>query len=116
MYHVIIVLDEVRDKSYYHSYVAKDGNIECDELPPYQDINKARACYWDADELVWVYDPDKYAEIIAEQEADKAAEEQAKKKAEAVPTNKELADAVMELANLVADILTKIDGMEGGEA
>lgn len=116
MYHVIIVLDEVRDKSYYHSYVASDGNIKCDELPPYADVNKARACYWDDDASAWVYDPDKYAEIIAEHEAAETAAEQAKKEAAAVPSNKELADAVMELADLVANILTKIDNMEGGEA
>lgn len=118
MYHVIITLDESRNRSYYYSYVASNGNIECDELPPYADVNKARACYWDADASAWVYDPEKYAEIVAEQEALKEAEEQAKKEAAAVPSNEELAEAVMDLANAVADItetLTNL-GMTGGEA
>lgn len=120
MYHVIIVLDEVRDESYYHSYVAKDGNIECDELPPYADVNKARACYWDADASTWVYDEEKYAELVAEQQAAKAAQEQAKQEAEAVPSNEELAEAVVELAGDISDIeaaiteLARIVG--GGEA
>lgn len=120
MYHVIIELDESRDRSYYHSYIVANGNIECDELPPYADVNKARACYWDADVSTWVYDEEKYAELVAEQEALKEAEEQAKKEAAAVPTNEELAKAVMELANEIANIeeaLTELEGiMEGGEA
>lgn len=116
MYQVIIVLDKARNRSYYYSFVASNGNIECEELPPYADPNKARACYWDAKNKKWVYDADKNAELVAEQQAVEAAEEQAKLEAAAIPTNKELADAVMELADLVADILTKIDGMEGGEA
>ena len=34
MYNVIIVLDDSRDRSYYYSYVAENGNVTCDELPP----------------------------------------------------------------------------------
>lgn len=115
MYHVIIILDSSRDRSYYHSYVASDGNIECDELPPYADVNKARACYWDADVSTWVYDEEKYAELVAEQAALKAEEERAKLEAAATPSNAELAEAVMDLANAVADItetLTNL-GMTG---
>ena len=103
MYHVIVVLDEKRNKSYYYSYADKNGNIECEELPPYQDILKARSCYWDGGK--WSYDADKYAEIIAEQAAERAAADQAKKEAEAVPTNEELAEAMMELAHNVGLIM-----------
>ena len=121
MYQVIIILDEARNKSYYHSYVPGDGNIECEELPPYADVNKARACYWDAKAKAWVYDEEKYAEIIAEQEAAKAAQEQAEKEEAAVPSNKELAEAVVELAEGIADIeagITELAGIVvgGGEA
>lgn len=119
MYHAIIILDSSRDRSYYHSYVTEAGNIECDELPPFQDINKARACYWDADASAWVYDSDKYAEIVAKQQAVEAAEEQAKLEAAAIPTNAELAAAVMELAEDIAkieEVLTGLAGMERGEA
>ena len=119
MYHVIIVLDEVREKSYYHSYVESDGNIECEELPPYADPNKAQACYWDVKAKKWIYDADKYVEIVAEQEAAKAAEEQAKKEAEAIASNKELTDAVLELAVGQAKINAKITELstllKGGE-
>ena len=99
MYHVIIVLDQSKNKRYYHSYVSGNGNVECEELPPYQDINKARACYWDGEK--WIYDADKYVEIVTAQAAEKAAAEQVKKEAEAVPTNEELAIAIMELADNV---------------
>lgn len=105
MYHVIINLDKTRNKSYYHSYVAVDGNIKCDELPPYADVIKARACYWDADASAWVYDADKYAELVAEQAALKAAEERAKLEDAAVPSNAELAVAVIEIAASVSDMM-----------
>lgn len=121
-YSVIIVLDESRNRSYYYSYVAENGNIVCAELPPYADPNKARACYWDAENAAWVYDAEKYAEIVAEQEALKAAAEQERLEAEAVPSNTELADAVMELAdndNLIMDALSEladeIAALKGGE-
>lgn len=121
-YNVIIVLDESRNRSYYYSYVAENGNIECTELPPYADPNKARACYWDAENTTWIYDAEKYAEIVAEQEALEAAAEQERLESEAVPSNAELADAVMELAgndDLIMDALSeladKIAKMEGGE-
>lgn len=122
MYNVIIVLDSTKDKSYYYSYVEHNGNIECEELPPYQDINKARSCYWDADAEKWVYDSDKYAEITANQKAEKEAAEQAALESEATPTNAELSMAVMELADNVSvlmDAVTELAGdiamMRGGE-
>ena len=124
MYHVIVVLDEKRNKSYYYSYVDKDGNIECEELPPYQDINKARACYWDGKK--WIYDADKHEEIVAVQEAEKAAAEQAAQEAEAVPTLREIGVALMEIAENVntnmsaitelAAIVSKMIPEKGGEA
>lgn len=103
MYHVIIVLDESRNKSYYYSYVDKDGNIECEELPPYQDILKAKACYWNGEK--WVYDQDKYVELIAEVEAEKAAAEKAEAEVAAVPTNEELAEAVMEIGDNLSTVM-----------
>ena len=122
MYNVIIVLDDSRSKSYYYSYVTENGNIECTELPPYADPNKARACYWDTESATWVYDEEKYTEIVAEQEALKAAAEQEKLEAEAVPSNAELADAVMELASnddLIMDALSELAEavamLKGGE-
>ena len=108
-YNVIIVLDESRNRSYYDHYVAENGNIECTDLPPYQDINKARSCFWDGEK--WIYDADKYTEFITAQEAEKAATEQAKKQAKAVPTNEELAIATMEIADNVStlrDIVTEL--------
>ncbi len=106
MYHVIIVLDEKRNKSYYYSYVDKDGNIECEELPPYQDILKAKSCYWDGKK--WVYDPDKYAELVAESEAEKEAAEKAAAEAAAVPTNEELAMAVMDIGDNLSDVMDAV--------
>lgn len=106
MYNVIITLDESRNRSYYYSYVAKDGNIECEELPPYADANKARSCWWDGG--AWAFDADKHAELVAAQAAEEEAAEQARREAEAVPTNAELALAVIELAAEVA-------AMKGGK-
>ena len=104
MYNVLIVLDESRNKSYYYSYVAENGNIECTELPPYQDINKAQACYWDGKK--WVYDAEKYAEIVAIRTAEKEAAE-----TEATPSNADLAAALMEIAeniSLIMDAVTEL--------
>lgn len=122
MYNVIVVLDEKRNKSYYYSYIDKRGNIECDELPSYQDIIKARSCYWDAQNTVWVYDAEKYVELVAEQESQRAAAEQAQREAEATPTNEELTIAMMEIAdNLstvmesIAELGEKVAKVNGGE-
>lgn len=126
MYHVIIVLDQSRNKSYYYSYVEKDGNIECEELPPYQDILKAQSCYWDAENAEWCFDADKHAELLVAHTAEKAATEQAKKEAEAVPTLKEIGIALMEIAenvntnmDAIAELAAMVSGMiseKGGEA
>ena len=109
MYNVLIVLDESRNKSYYYSYVAENGNIECAELLPYQDINKAQACYWDGKK--WVYDADKYAEIVAIRTAEKEAAEKEEAEAEATPSNADLAAALMEIAeniSLIMDAVTEL--------
>ena len=120
MYHVIIVLDEKRNKSYYDSYVDKDGNIECEELPPYQDILKAKSCYWDGKK--WVYDQDKHTELVTEADAEKAAAERAEAETAAVPTNEELAVAVMDIGDnlstvmdAIAELGEKVATMNGGE-
>ncbi len=115
-YNVIIVLDESRNKSYYYSYVAENGNIECTELPPYADPNKARACYWEGEK--WVFDADKYAEIMTVQAAEKAAAEKEAAEAEATLTNAELALAVIELAendSLIMDALAELAGQVAAE-
>ncbi len=119
-YQVIIVLDESRNKSYYYAYVAENGNIECEELPPYADINKAHACYWNGKK--WVFDPEKYAEIEAIQIAEKEATEKAETEARAVPTSAELAIAVMELGDnvsllmdAVSELANEVAAMKGGE-
>lgn len=120
MYHVIIVLDEKRNKSYYYSYVDKDGNIECEELPPYQDILKAKSCYWDGKN--WAYDSDKFTELVAEADAERDAAEKAAAEAAAVPTNEELAFATMEIADNVSVLMDAVSElaetvalMKGGE-
>lgn len=118
-YNVIIMLDEKRNKRYYYSYVDKGGNIKCADLPPYQDINKARSCYWDAENTTWVYDADKYAEIVAEQEAQRSVAEKMQREEEATPTNEELASAMMEIAdnvNTLMDAVAELGSvMKGGE-
>lgn len=110
MYQVIIISDEERGKSYYQSYVESDntnlGNITCSELPSYQDINKARSCYWDS--VRWVYDEEKYAEIIAEIEAAKAAEEAANQ-ISVTMNNEELTESVMELSDLVGKLMELLE-------
>lgn len=67
-YQVILVLNETKSRKYYYSYTessdAAMGNVTTDDLPPYQDINKARACYWDDGE--WIYDIEEYERIINE--------------------------------------------------
>lgn len=122
MYQVIITDDETRERSYFYSYGEIAGNIETEELPPYQDINKARACYWDSKNSAWVYDPDKYTEICSDQQRQKEEAEKAQALAEATPTNKELCEAAMELASNQSDLMmavqelaNKIAVMEGGE-
>ncbi len=118
-YNVIIVFDETRNRSYYYSYVTENGNIECAELPPYADPNKARACYWDGDGGDWVFDADKYAEIEAVQAAEKKAADKAAAEEAAIPTNAELADAMMEIADDVNILMEAVAELgitsKGGE-
>lgn len=106
-YQVILLLDVAKNKKYYQSYVESNdstlGNIECSDLPAYQDINKAQACYWDSDNKSWVYDDEKYNEIRAKKDEEK---EEADRIA-SIPSNEELKkgldavmDAVCELAQL----------------
>lgn len=122
MYHVIIVLDETRNKSYYYSYVIENGNVECEELPPYQDITKARSCYWDAESTTWIYDAEKYAELEAVRIAEKEAAEKKAAEDNATPSNADLALALMEVAenvSILVDAITEIAGevamLKGGE-
>lgn len=119
-YNVIIVLDETRDRSYYYSYVPENGNIECDELPPYQDLNKAQSCYWDGEK--WIFDEEKYAEIVTAEEAEKEAAEEAEKEAAATPTNAEIAQALMELGedvsammDAITELAEQVASLKGGE-
>lgn len=133
-YQVIIINDEVRGKDYYESYVESEdatlGNITVEELPPYADINMARACYRDADNKKWIYDADKEAEIQAKITASKEAAEKAQAAAEATPSNADLADcvvelgdgqssledAVAELGELYNALAERVSRLEGGEA
>ena len=115
-YNVIIVLDDSRDRSYYYTYVAENGNIECSELPPYADVNKARSCYWDGKK--WIYDADKYEEIMAVQAAEKAAAEQRQREMEAVPSNADLALGLMDVADkvrLIMAAMPEFASAKGGE-
>ena len=104
-YQVLLFLDETRNKSYYHSYFESEdtklGNMECTDLPPYQDINKARACYWDSENSEWVFDEEKYAEIIEEIEAEREAREKEELEASVVMTNAELTQAIMEITEII---------------
>lgn len=65
-YQVILVLNATKNRRYYYSYAESAdvvmGNITTDDLPPYQDINKARACYWEDGQ--WIYDPEEYDHIL----------------------------------------------------
>ena len=119
-YNVIIVLDDTRDRSYYYSYVPENGNIQCDELPPYADINKAQSCYWDGEK--WIFDEEKYAEIVAAEEAEREAEQQAELEAAATPTNAEIAQALMELGedvsvmmDAITELAKQVATLKGGE-
>lgn len=107
-YQVLIFLDEARNRSYYHSYVESEdttlGNIECSDLPPYQDINKARACYWNSEIESWVFDEEKYQEILVAEAQVKAEQEEAEAIAASTPSNMELMEAIMEIAQNQSDL------------
>lgn len=125
-YQVIIILDSSRNRSYYQGYIISDdetqGNITCEELPPYADVNKARSCYWDSEEKKWIYDAEKEAEIQEQIAAAEAEAEKTKAEAEATPSNMDLTDAVIELGNNVSDMMDAltelaqtVNDLRGGE-
>lgn len=68
MYQVSILYDAQRKIGYYENYIESDdntlGNITVENLPPYQDINKAQSCYYDCDTDAWIFDEQKYQEIV----------------------------------------------------
>ena len=115
MYQVIIVADIEKKRRYYESYVESEnvnlGNISCTDLPPYQDINRAHACYWNDEDNTWIFDQEKYNEIIEKIEAEKAAEAE-KDKTTVTMTNEELTESLMELADIVSSVLEKLEVIE----
>lgn len=119
-YQVIIINDDVRNKDYYQGYVESEdtalGNITVEELPPYADLNMARACWWDSENRKWVFDEDKEAEIQEKIKSDKEAAEKAQAEAEATPSNSDLAGCVIELGELISDLLERVTKLEGSEA
>lgn len=68
MYQVTILYDPDRNRGYYEDYVESNddtlGNITVEELPPYADIKKAQSCWYDAENMQWVFDEDKYQSIV----------------------------------------------------
>lgn len=107
-YHVILILDEKRAKNYYYSYSEEGtGNLKCSELPPYQDINKARSCYWDGS--AWVYDEEKYAEIIAAIEAQKKAEQEEADRIANLPSLEDVHSMAIANSEAINEIMTYID-------
>lgn len=107
MYQIIVT--SINGKRYYHSYVESDGNIECDDLPPFQDINKARACYWNDEQ--WLFDGTRYDEILAEIEAKKqAAQEEADRQA-AIPNNEQLNEMMLCLMTATNEIALYMDSV-----
>lgn len=117
MFQVILVNDEKFNKNYYYSYVESEntsfGNISTDTLPPYQDINKARACYYVDNE--WVLDEEKYAEILKENEELKEAQKEAEAEAEATLTSEEISAALLDLADMVTALDERLTILEGEE-
>lgn len=104
-YQVIINLDRSWDRSYYQTYLEDGpakGNIECYDLPPYADINKARACYWDSLNEAWIFDEEKYNEFLHEQEQAKNEADRVNAVNAATPSNVELAEGMIEVAEAVA--------------
>ena len=117
MYRVTLFRDVTRNKDYYDSYQESDdttiGNITCEELPPFQDINKAKACYWDPDSLEWVFDEEKYNEILEEQTAARSEAAKAAAVEAATPSNAELAEVLAELADYISAHDTAIAELGG---
>lgn len=112
MYQVILLNNPAGERNYYYSYqISKDatkGNITVNELPPYQDINKARACYWNSETDSWVFDEEKYQEILEAEAQAKAEQEEAEAVAASIPSNLELMEAVMEIAQNQSDLAEAI--------
>lgn len=108
MYQVILFNDSATNRNYYHSYQKSDdstlGNITVNELPPYQDINMAQACYWDTETETWVFDEEKYQEILDAEAQAKAEQEEAEAIAASTPSNLELMEAIMEIAQNQSDL------------
>lgn len=106
-YQVIIVLDEARERNYFYSYVISEdttlGNIECTELPSYADVNKARACYWYGG--AWIFDKEKYEEIITDIEQAKAEAE----RVASIPSNEELNTMVLATMEGLAEVVVTIE-------
>lgn len=93
MYQVILRQDNGRE--YYHNYFKEDGmlgTIECNELPPFQDIVKARSCYYDDGE--WIFDDNKYSELSLAQIG--------------TPDNAELSEGLIDLAITVDELITSV--------
>lgn len=107
-YHVILNLDEKKSRNYYYSYSEEgSGNLKCTELPPYQDINKARSCYWDGEK--WVYDEDKYKEIIEAIEARKKAEQEEQDRLANMPSLEEVNEIAIANSEAINEIMKYID-------
>ena len=107
-YHVILNLDEKKSRNYYYSYSEEgSGNLKCTELPPYQDINKARSCYWDGEK--WVYDEDKYKEIIEAIEARKKAEQEEQDRLANMPSLEEVNEMAIANSEAINEIMKYID-------
>lgn len=118
MYQVITIYDEKLKKDYYQSYIESEdtslGNISVDSLPSYQDIVKARSCYWNGKE--WVFDDKKYKNFQKEAKEKKEKEDAEKAKEDAKLTNDEIADALMELAELLAIMDERLTALEEVES
>lgn len=79
-YKVYLLRDKTRDRNYYDSHceITKDYNINdirhfiiSESIPPYNDINANKACYIDSKRCKWIFDEDKYLEIIGVYSNDK---------------------------------------------
>ena len=113
MYQVILLNDG--EKNYYYSYIESVdtalGNVSLDTLPPYQDILKARSCYLDGNE--WVFDEDKYNELLEIKRQEEEERESEEAKLEAALSNEEIAEALMELADMMVAIDERLTVLEG---
>jgi len=112
MYRVITTYDSKRAKNFYHSYKETDdsswGNLSCQVLPAHQDINKARACYLTEDNT-WMYDAEKYNEIVAAIEEEKKAAQEEADRLSRIPNNEGLYEMVLALMDATNEIATYMD-------